>query len=70
MKLLAVLLLASCSSYARINITTVAAGTTIAVNVLEYKDRVAKIRKIAKATKKAVTRNSGKGTLVPTGKAK
>jgi hypothetical protein len=35
-----------------INITDVAAGTTVAVNVLEIKSTVAKARAAAKATKK------------------
>lgn len=40
----------------KLNITDIAAGTTIAINVLEIKSTVAKARAAAKATKKAAVK--------------
>jgi hypothetical protein len=40
----------------KLNITNIAAGTTIAINVLEIKSTVAKARAAAKATKKAAVK--------------
>jgi hypothetical protein len=40
----------------KINITNVAAATTIAINVLEIKSTAAKARAAAKATKKAAVK--------------
>ena len=41
---------------AKINITDVAAATTIAINLLEIKSTVAKARAAAKATKRAAVK--------------
>ena len=52
----AIALLLSIAAAAKINVTTVAAVTTIAVNALEIKSTIAKARAAAKAGKKAVAK--------------
>ena len=52
----AIALLLSIAATAKINVTTVAAVTTIAVNALEIKSTIAKARAAAKAGKKAVVK--------------
>jgi hypothetical protein len=52
----AIALLLSIAATAKINVTTVAAVTTIAVNALEIKSTIAKARAAAKAGKKAVAK--------------
>jgi len=53
---LGVLTIARQAAAAKVNITDVAAGTTIAINVLEIKSTVAKARAAARATKKAAVK--------------
>jgi hypothetical protein len=52
MRLLALLLI-SLSCLAGVNLTNVAAGTTIAVNLLDIRENIQRIRKGVKAVKKA-----------------
>jgi len=60
MKIVALLLLVGASGSAAVNITTIAAATTIAVNTLEIKQNIQKIRVAAKATKRAVVKAAKK----------
>ena len=53
-RFVSVALLMVTAASAKINITTVAAATTIAVNALEIKATIAKARAAAKAAKKTV----------------
>jgi hypothetical protein len=52
----AISLLLATAATAKVNITTVAAGTTILINVLEIKTTISKARAAAKATKKAAVK--------------
>jgi hypothetical protein len=52
----AIALLLATAATAHVNITTVAAGTTILINVLEIKTTIARARAAAKAAKKTTVK--------------
>jgi hypothetical protein len=57
---IALLLYITGTASARVDITTVAAGTTIGVNLLEIKEHITAMKKAVKATKKVVVKAAKK----------